>query len=548
MKIVKKITAQKSMPILIGLALLAGITAPIPGQLARAPSALYCETVVDQSVDGPVSAEGVKGSELKATIVESPRHGVATLAKPSSRAWSYTPGRGFSGSDEFLIETAGGHFTRVVVMVSAAPTRKTYYVDALHGSDTNAGSLHKPFATIQAAQDVTKPGDTVLIRAGTYSETSNEAVLLVSRSGMPGNFITYKAYPGEHPVLHTTVAWNTVLITASYIRIEELEIAGNAKSVSIEDAAKVAERFMKEPAAATYGPETSAYETNGISIRPANQKASMSKMISPRHIEIIGNYVHDCQGGGVSAQWSDYVSIEGNRIERTSVRAMYATSGISLLGMQNTDFERPAYKDVIARNTLSRNETKVVWAKIKKMSDGNGIILDSNRNTGDPTGEPYTGRILVANNIVSESGGAGIQIFATDNTDVIFNTVYHNSVTPGLNYGQIWCHKASNIRVYNNIALAGEGAKINEKFNDTQNVIYDYNVYFGGKYPDIVGPHDLIADPEFSDVAGNDFQLLPASPAVDTAFAGFGVRQDNLGHSRPSGKGLDRGALELEQR
>ena len=130
------------------------------------------------------------------------------------------------------------------------------------------------------------------------------------RSGSPDNFITYKAYPGEHPVLHTAVAWNTILITGSYIRVEGLEIAGNANNVSIEEAAKVAERFMKGPQAESYGPETSAYETNGISIRPENQKAPISRMLSPRHIEIIGNYVHDCQGGGVSAMWSDYVTFE----------------------------------------------------------------------------------------------------------------------------------------------------------------------------------------------------------------------------------------------
>ena len=93
---------------------------------------------------------------------------------------------------------------------------------------------------------------------------------------------------------------------------------------------------------------------------------------------------------------------------------MYATSGISLLGMQNTDFAEPLYKDFITDNTLNGNETKVVWAKIKKMSDGNGIILDSNRNE-NPAGEPYAGRILVANNIVALSGGAGIQVYASDN-------------------------------------------------------------------------------------------------------------------------------------
>ena len=40
-----------------------------------------------------------------------------------------------------------------------------------------------------------------------------------------------------------------------------------------------------------------------------------------------------------------------------------------------------------------------------------------------------------------------------------------NSLTPGIHYGQIWVHKAPNVRVENNIAVAGEGALINQAFN-----------------------------------------------------------------------------------
>jgi hypothetical protein len=539
-------TSRKTLSLFgAALALIAvGATAaelPVP-----VPSAIYRDTVVNVPVSGPVRAAAEGKVQEKAVIVEAPKHGVATIDSAPAGEWKYAPEHGFIGHDEFRVRTLGGQLTRVVVMVVAPPARRIYYVDAVRGSDKNDGSKAKAFRTIQAAEGVTAPGDTVLIRNGTYGETSNEAVLLVERSGLPGAMITYKSYPGEHPVLHTAVAWNTVLITASYIRIEGLEIAGNAKNVSMEDAAKVAERFMKGAESQSFGPETSAYETNGIFIRPANHKDPVVQMISPRHIEIVRNYVHDCQGGGISASWSDYVTFEGNRIERNAVRTMYATSGISLYGMQNTDFEQPLYKDVIADNTLDGNETKVVWITTRKMSDGNGIILDSNRND-EPAGQPYAGRILVANNIVSNSGGAGIQVYATDNADILFNTVYHNSLTPGLNYGQIWCHKVSNVRVINNIAVAGDGAKINEKFNDTRNIVYDYNIYFGGLTPEIVGPHDVIADPRFVDMAAENFQLLPNSPAVDTALAGFLVNKDNLGHTRPFGKGFDRGALELQQ-
>jgi hypothetical protein len=48
-------------------------------------------------------------------------------------------------------------------------------------------------------------------------------------------------------------------------------------------------------------------------------------------------------------------------------------------------------------------------------------------------------------------------------------------------------------------------------------------------------------------MAAKNFRLLPNSPAVDTALAGFDLKKDNLGRIRPSGKGFDRGALELQQ-
>ena len=420
-------------------------------------------------------------------------------------------------------------------------TARTLFVDAVRGKDTNAGTAAAPYRTIQAASDVTRPGDTVLIGDGTYLETSGDGVVVIARSGAPGAWITYKPAPGAHPRLTVVKGWNHVVVSGSWIRVEGLEIAGNARNVSVEAAEKVYERFASGPGAKTYGPETSFAETNGIMVRAVNYQAPLRERIAPRHVEIVGNSVHDVQGCGIATMGADWVTVRGNKVENTAGRAMYACSGISLLGSVNTE-DGAGYKMVVEQNLVVAARTYVKWITTKAMSDGNGIILDSNRSTQDH-GEAYRGRFLVANNVVVGSGGAGVQVFSTDHADVVFNTVYNNSLTPGLEYGQIWVHAATDVKVENNVVVAGPGAKINQVFADNKDVVYDYNVYFGGRKPEMMGPHDLVGDPLFVDAAGGDLRVRVGSPAVGSGVGEFGVEEDFAGRRRVVGTGVDRGAF-----
>jgi len=73
----------------------------------------------------------------------------------------------------------------------------TYYV-ATSGDNANSGTaVGQPFKTIQKAADVMQAGDTVLIRGGTYRES-----IVPPRGGASESArITYKAYPGETPII-----------------------------------------------------------------------------------------------------------------------------------------------------------------------------------------------------------------------------------------------------------------------------------------------------------------------------------------------------------
>ncbi|MFC4600797.1 right-handed parallel beta-helix repeat-containing protein [Cohnella hongkongensis] len=80
----------------------------------------------------------------------------------------------------------------------AAAANATYYV-AVTGSDSNPGTSAEPFRTIQQAADVMQPGDTAVIRAGTYRETVTPA-----SSGAEGAPITFRAEAGATVVVSGT--------------------------------------------------------------------------------------------------------------------------------------------------------------------------------------------------------------------------------------------------------------------------------------------------------------------------------------------------------
>src|SRR5689334_21541756 len=79
----------------------------------------------------------------------------------------------------------------------AATAATTYYV-ATTGSDSGAGTLAAPFATIQKAIDTVAAGGTIAVRGGTYALTAN---LQITKSGTAAAPITLTRYGTEKVVI-----------------------------------------------------------------------------------------------------------------------------------------------------------------------------------------------------------------------------------------------------------------------------------------------------------------------------------------------------------
>jgi hypothetical protein len=108
----------------------------------------------------------------------------------------------------------------------------TYYV-ATTGNNGNPGDIDHPFQTIGYAVGLMAAGDTVYVRAGTYSYSgsSSPAITVGAKSGASAsNRPKLFAYPGERPLLDFTAKTGTsadgIKITGSYWYVKGLDCKG----------------------------------------------------------------------------------------------------------------------------------------------------------------------------------------------------------------------------------------------------------------------------------------------------------------------------------
>ena len=115
------------------------------------------------------------------------------------------------------------------------------YFVAPNGDDHNPGSRERPFATVQRGQDAARPGDTVYIRGGVYrlveaqiahKERIYACITYLDKSGRPGRYITYCAYPGERPVFDCSAVKPAdyrvaaFYVTGSWLHLKGFEVTG----------------------------------------------------------------------------------------------------------------------------------------------------------------------------------------------------------------------------------------------------------------------------------------------------------------------------------
>ncbi len=400
---------------------------------------------------------------------------------------------------------------------------KTYIVCANTGSNDHPGTLEQPFKTIQHAADRVLPGDTVLIRAGTYHENAEEdqCGVKITRSGAPDAWITFAAYPGDARPLVESATFGTIRIQhAAYIEVRGLEVTNHPI---------VGKTFPGDP---VLEPLIGTEQGNGIGAEYSH------------HIRIIDNVVHGVGGGGVGSGFSDYIYVENNLVYNNAWGSIWNCSGISFWETRDFD-DKPGPHNIIRNNISHSNENKAPTPLYGgKLTDGNGIIIDYHRGNSE---------LLIENNLCYNNGGRGIQVFQSKagRATIRNNTVAYNGRTNG--DAGLWAIAADNVHFHNNISVGRPGQEAKKTWQQGDNVSFRHNLFFG--YDAVSDPAitagvgNLIdADPHFTDAAiddldAPDFRLGNDSPAIDAGLPDA-PPTDLLGTSRPQGDAVDLGAYE----
>ncbi len=363
------------------------------------------------------------------------------------------------------------------------------FVDPGGGSDEADGQTQATaWRSLQASLDRLAPGQTLQLLTGRYDETTEpgNAHYVIESSGTPEAWVRVTAAPGHQPLIVASKG-NGISVRASYVQVDGLRFVGEG-----------------------FGPDN-PYGW-GVLVRDSN------------HVRVQGNVISQFPVGGVATVESSNIEILSNELFENSYWGTEQGSGISM--WHSKDRGQPpsedGYHDVVAGNLIYRNENKVFSRFITDrdvFTDGNGIIIDQADETG------YTGRILIANNVVFDNGGRGIIVHESSRVDVVHNTTYHNGRTEGLLGGrtELAVARATDVQFLNNLAWSLPGAE-SMRVTDARELVMGGNVFVTDVHTGPDTELDLVIDGDPGLVgAGIDRDTIDFRPLTASFLAGRAV-------------------------
>jgi len=442
-------------------------------------------------------------------------------------------------------------------------TQGNVYHVTVNGDDSNPGTYDKPWRTISYAVKKLRPGDTLIIHGGNYSE-----IIVLEVSGTKDAPITITSASGEKVILDFQGVHSNCFIFSkgvSHINLENLTLTrcgiwaisldgGNRfislRNLDVSDSEVGIHMTIgesgKKPWYGPVGPVT----IEGCLIHD-NKFVGIDCTPGPcynltiRHSNIYNNGIStDFGADGIGVETGDHIIVEWSEI--------YGNKGDGI--------------DLCSRNPLWFNESsdvKVIGCKIYD-NDLEGVKL-------------WTGG-RIENTLIYSNGLTGLDFiyngkYLVINTAIVKNSVRIRSYSVCIGYREVVPLGGQDnleVEIYNSIIAfngpsrspvgiyVGQGVQLISDYN----IWYsrkDGEIYFGatgteytrediikGKWTNDTGngKHSLAVDPLFLSLERDDYRLQDNSPAIDSANPEKSPNIDLLGTSRPQGVGYDIGPYE----
>lgn len=367
-----------------------------------------------------------------------------------------------------------------------------YFVNSISGNDSNSGTnISAPWKSLSKVEKTNLlPGDIVnFARGSEWKEAKWESLFVIKGIGIKEEPIVFRAYgEGDLPTFSNGgQVWNKgIQITGDYIVIEELHVKNTGYcGFMISESANF--NIIRNCEVSNCGMGILCYGSNNLFTKNYIHHLKM----------IIDNEIPDTESGGADFGsvcfwlYGPDNEISYNKcIDNISHSFDYITDGGFIEFYHNCN------------GTYAHHN----WVEY-----GNGIAEGS-----EGTGKNVT----ISNNVFIENGG--FFAFHTNNFE-IDSFVFENN-TCITREGTLWNNMynfyeehnfAENFIARNNIFVLGGDAE--EKVSRNNNFTHANNIYFlldGAGLGDLVlGPLEILADPEFVHPDNNDFSLKPGSPA-----------------------------------
>jgi parallel beta-helix repeat protein len=385
--------------------------------------------------------------------------------------------------------TAWAQTTRYVDMQIASASCSTY-----EPSTRNCGGGSAPaYKDLQAASAAAQPGDTVLIRQGTF--TSQFAPQTSGTSTAP---ITYRAYSGETPTIANVSDPAIYVLNRSYLVIDGLTVSNALGWGRLENASFI------------------TIQNNHFSTATATGTTGGFKLVSSSHNRILNNTIAD-GNDNMLLQDSNYNLIAGNSFSQAR-HTLLNVSCSNYNVIRANVFNNPAQKGIEnfdCEGTVTNQPVKLDATKHNVWEANVFSGTKSGSRDYDYNAMQYAGQNgIVRRNLYYDNLGGAIN-FQVYSDEALYNyghRVYHNTfynnrceaiaAAPASTSSRYTNNIVKNNLLYKNVDCSGAASQTS--IGNTTAVALSSNAI-------------VTASPLFVSESGRDLRLQSGSPQIDAA-------------------------------